>query len=285
MNNDGHNSAHKQQAGKNAQPANTPACAPARFQRAIAEVAALHIPETEAEARFAELKAQLPSRSARRMSRLGLMLSHLIGQIGIDEDTVVIYASMFGEGRTLEGYLDSFPQPSPLGFQSSIHPSGVEQALIFRQQPIREFFPLIASSNLPFALFRTLELCSMANRVLLLGGEEAANWLPDHGLAADTNFAFALLLEAQRTQEQATPPLGSLRACNAPTDSAPPAASETAISGNPAAAAIPPTPNKLSPAPRNGKDLFDLCRALKERLPIAFADSDQGCWLIDWADQ
>lgn len=277
----------------------------------------MHIPEADAEERFGQLKSALPSRTARRMSRLGLMLSHLIEEIGVDAETLVLYASAFGEGRTLETYLSSFPQASPLGFQSSIHPGGVEQALIFRQQPVREFFPITASESLPLALFRTLEQCPHAKRVLLLGGEEHASWLTQKALAAGDNFAFALLLEpladdtdaqdastaqrchpsetigdhADHTTAQAAadascavthpkPVLGLLR-----TDA-------TEAGSGPALPALRPVGQPATDAAgadtqgaqqiQQGETLADLCAAIETRHPIRFAHPDEGSWLLDW---
>lgn len=248
------------------------AAEPTRTRWGITAAATLHIPEAEAAERFAQLKTGLPPRAARRMSRLGLMLSHLIDQTGIDEETVVLYASVFAEGRTLETYLESFPQPSPLGFQSSIHPGGIQQALILRQQPVREFIPITASESMPLALFRTLEQCSAATRVLLLGGEEHATWLRKQQLAADANFAFALLLEAAGDAQ----PLGWLSKVETDTGAlrpaphtAPPTSSTTAA------------PTADFPAGK-AQSLLELCLAVEARTQIHFAHPDEGHWAIHW---
>lgn len=240
---------------------------------AITAACTVRIPEADAEARFNELKTQLPSRVARRMSRLGLMLSHLIGQSSICEDTVVIYASAFGEVRMLESYLASFPHASPLGFQSSIHPAGVEQALIFRQQPVREFFPVTASENLPLALLRTAAQCHAATRILLLGGEECGTWLRNHGLATSENFAFALLLEAQ----QHPAPLGWLRSGDGQPASATPAQNNGHSDDR-----APSAPGDACDAASFSQTLLGLTTAIEARRGIDFAHPDQGHWSILW---
>lgn len=240
----------------------------------ILRAACVRIDEERALERFSELKGSLPSRVARRMSRLGLMLTHLLEQTGIAEDTAVIYASTFGEGRTLETYLDSFPEASPLGFQSSIHPSGVEQGLIYRQQAVREFFPMAGGKNLPLCQLLQLRLCSAhGGKVLLLGGEEAGIWLKDFGLAADSNFAFALLVEpALRGSASAGSVAGHIELLQAPL----PAAGSDGTQGGSASAQQPAGEADESPG------LDALTAAIDERRDLHLYHPQWGSWLISW---
>ena len=107
-------------------------------------------------------------------------------------EDALVYASGYAESCALEGFLDSFPTPSPTLFQTSIHPSGVQQLLIGRQRSVREFLPLSGGPLLGFHALRTAFL-SRSARVLLCGGEERGTWLLEHGLASDRTFAFAAL--------------------------------------------------------------------------------------------
>jgi hypothetical protein len=105
-----------------------------------------------------------------------------------------VYASGFAETRALESYLDSFPGASPTLFQTSIHPSAVQQALICQQHAVGEFFPLTGRAHLVAHAFEAALLCT-APRVLLCGGEERGTWLLEQHAASARTFAFALSLE------------------------------------------------------------------------------------------
>ena len=141
------------------------------------------------------LKDRFPRGSTRRMTQLGLLIGTALDELSPQFDDTVVYASAYGESRALEGYLESFPSVSPTLFQTSIHPSAVQQALINRQLPIAEFFPLTGRAHLVAHAFQTA-LLSAASRVLLCGGEERGTWLLDHGVASDRGFAFALALKS-----------------------------------------------------------------------------------------
>lgn len=139
------------------------------------------------------LKGRFSPGAVRRMTQLGLLVGALVGGFEpVDGDTVV-YASEFGESRALEAYLESFPAPSPTLFQTSIHPSAVQQVLIARQQPLREFLPM-AGGPLLVGHALLAALLSPAGRVILCGGEERGTWLREAGAASGRTFAFALLL-------------------------------------------------------------------------------------------
>src|SRR5262249_53151752 len=99
----------------------------------------------------------------------------------------------FAETRALEEFLTSFPNPSPLLFQTSIHPSGVQQVLIGRQQPVGRVWPLAGRARLVEQALMTA-LLEPAARVALVGGEERGSWLLEQGRASARAFAFACVL-------------------------------------------------------------------------------------------
>lgn len=136
-----------------------------------------------------------PPNAARRMTRLGLMLGAALKEFPIDPADAVVYASTYGETIATERYLDSFPGASPLLFQTSIHPSAIEQVLINRACPVRELTPLAGETDLAAQAALTA-LLTPGPRVLLTGGEEIGTWLKDLGAASGVAFAFALELSA-----------------------------------------------------------------------------------------
>jgi hypothetical protein len=142
------------------------------------------------------LKDVFPKLSSRRMTQLGLVLGRTLLPLAPAENDTVIYASEYAETRALEGYLDSFPSASPTLFQTSIHPSAVQQALIGRQQPVREFFPVTGHDHLVVRALQTA-LLAQTTRVLFCGGEERGTWLLERGTASDRTFAFTLALTRQ----------------------------------------------------------------------------------------
>lgn len=148
-----------------------------------------------------ELKAGFPGRSARRMTRLGMQVSHVLRELGIDEACSLVYATSYSETCTIEKFLDSFPYPSPQAFQTSIHPGGVEQFLIQNKQAVTEFFPLAGKENLLFRALDTARLCA-GETILLCGGEERGTWLSVSGVSSETNYAWAL--ETQKKPSDAT---------------------------------------------------------------------------------
>jgi hypothetical protein len=139
------------------------------------------------------LKDRFPRGATRRMTQLGLLVGAAIEDLGPRADDALVYASAYAETRALEGYLDSFPAASPTLFQTSIHPSAVQQALIARQHPVGEFFPLTGRGCLVAHALQTA-LLSPASRVLFCGGEERGTWMLAQKAASDRTFAFALSL-------------------------------------------------------------------------------------------
>lgn len=142
------------------------------------------------------LKDRFPKGATRRMTQLGLMIGAALEDLGPGPDDAIVYASSYAETRALEGYLESFPSASPTLFQTSIHPSAVQQAMITRQLPVGEFFPLTGRDHLVGHAVLTA-LLSPKTRVILCGGEERGTWLLEQRVASDRTFAFALALTAE----------------------------------------------------------------------------------------
>jgi hypothetical protein len=139
------------------------------------------------------LKARFAPGAARRMTLPGMLVGHLLQELAPTTDDTVIYSSVYGESAALESYLASFPTPSPTLFQTSIHPSGLQQGLIGRQQPVRELFPMTGGADLPVQA-ALAAMVSPAPRVLWCGGDERATWMSEQGVASARTFAFALAL-------------------------------------------------------------------------------------------
>lgn len=152
------------------------------------------------------LRACFPAGASRRMTQLGMLVGSVLGPLNPSQEDTLIYASAFGESRSLEAYLDSFPTASPTLFQTSIHPSGAQQVLIGRQLSVRRFFPLSGRHQL---VAQALVCASVAGegRVLFCGGEERGSWLRECGVASDSSFAFATEL----TQARGGATLGRVR--------------------------------------------------------------------------
>ena len=148
------------------------------------------------------LKGRFPAGATRRMTTLGMIAGAALAELGPREDDAVVYASGYAESCALEGFLDSFPTPSPTLFQTSIHPSAVQQVMIGRQGPVREFLPHSGGRLIAFQALRAA-LLSPAPRVILCGGEERGTWLLEHGLASDRTFGFAASLSRERAADGA----------------------------------------------------------------------------------
>lgn len=127
------------------------------------------------------------------MTLLGMMLGSVLRDMQPGAGDTVVYSSLYGETNALEAYLATFPSPSPTLFQTSIHPSGVQQSLISRRLPVREFFPMSGSGAI-VAQSCAAALVSKSARSIWCGGDERATWMTDRGVASDRTFAFALCL-------------------------------------------------------------------------------------------
>ena len=145
--------------------------------------------------RIRELARNFSPNAARRMTHLGLLLGETLREFSIEPGDAVIYATTFGETVATGRYLESFPSASPLFFQTSIHPSAIEQVLINRGCPVRELTPLAGQPDLSAQAALTA-LLTPGERVLLTGGEEVGTWLRQLDAASNVGFAFALELGA-----------------------------------------------------------------------------------------
>jgi hypothetical protein len=201
--------------------------------------------ETPAEART-RLGAKFPRTALRRMTHLGLLTGAALDGLPLTAEDAIVYATTFAETRALEDYLTSFPAASPLLFQTSIHPSAVQQVLIGRQQPIRRFWPMTGRRRLTESALQAA-LMETAPRVVLAGGEERGTWLLEQSMASATSFAFALLLTAES------------------------AGARGRVRFQPIAGAAE------TPAPT----LEEFTLALAERKPLAWAGAG-GAWTIAW---
>ena len=148
------------------------------------------------------LKDHFPRGATRRMTQLGMLLGSTLRDFEPCPNDTIVFASAYAESRALESFLDSFPTASPTGFQTSIHPSAVQQTLIGRQQPIGDFIPLTGNRHLVGQALKAA-LVQLAPRVIVCGGEERGTWLLDNGVASDRSFAFALTLTTDPAGGQA----------------------------------------------------------------------------------
>ena len=148
--------------------------------------------ETLAEARSL-LPADFPRRSARRMTHLGTLMARVLADSRPEPGSTLIYGTTYGETRSLEDFVDSFPTPSPLLFQGSIHPSGIQQVFVHRKIPIGGFLPITGSDHLVASVLESALLAADAG-VTVCGGEEGGTWLLECGKASPIAFAWAFSL-------------------------------------------------------------------------------------------
>lgn len=153
--------------------------------------------ETAAEARV-RLAEKFPRGAVRRMTHLGLLLGSALEGIAVRPEDAIVYATTFAETRALEDFLTSFPAASPLLFQTSIHPGGLQQVLIGRQQSVARVWPLAGRARLVEHALQTA-LLESAGRVIVTGGEERGTWMLEHAMAAPRPLAFALELRREAT--------------------------------------------------------------------------------------
>src|SRR5262249_2692787 len=131
--------------------------------------------ETAAGARD-RLRDKFPRTALRRMTHLGMLVGSTLEGAALSADGALVYATTFAEPRALEGFVASFPEASPMLFQTSIHPGGVQQVLIGRQQPIARLWPLAGRARLVEQALMTALLEPAAN-IVVAGGEERGTWL------------------------------------------------------------------------------------------------------------
>jgi hypothetical protein len=150
--------------------------------------------ETESATEARErLREKFPRNALRRMTHLGMLIGSTLDGLPLLPEDALVYATSYAETRALEEFLTSFPNPSPLLFQTSIHPGGVQQVLISRQQPIARLWPLAGRARLVEQALMTA-LLEPAARVVLVGGEERGTWLLEQRQASARSFAFGALL-------------------------------------------------------------------------------------------
>ena len=200
--------------------------------------------ETAAGAR-ARLADKFPRAALRRMTHLGLLVGSALDGAPLGPDDALVYATTFAETRALEDFLTSFPAASPLLFQTSLHPSGVQQVLIGRQQPIGRLWPLAGRTRLVEQALLTA-LLEPAPRVTLVGGEERGSWMLAHGMASARSFAFAAVLTRNATD---------------------------------AIARVTRVPSSVSDEPCPDLETFAL--ALSSRRPLGWAGAG-GAWALEW---
>jgi hypothetical protein len=172
------------------------------LERTIQLIATDDAGEEDPSATRDRLKGGFPPGATRRMTTLGMLVGSVLARVDPGPDDALVYATGYAESRALEDFLDSFPTPSPTLFQTSIHPSAVQQVMIARQTPLREFLPLSGGRLLAFHALRAI-LLSPSGRAILCGGEERGTWLREHGLASNRTFAFAAALGRERAQADA----------------------------------------------------------------------------------
>jgi hypothetical protein len=141
------------------------------------------------------LRPLFPPGATRRMTQLGLLMGSVLDAVRPGGEDGLVYASSYGESRALHEYLASFPTASPTLFQTSIHPSAIQQVLVARQQPVREFFPFGGRGQMVAHAARAA-LGSPAPRSIFCGGEERSVQPGSSGTSSSVGFAFALALGA-----------------------------------------------------------------------------------------
>ena len=140
----------------------------------------------------------IPKRAARRMSTLGKQMHHVLSRVQLDLDTSLVYGTTYTEAIALETYLNSIPFASPTAFQTSIHPGGIEQALIMNKQEVGALFPVAGDQRLFLQMLQVGFSC-VSPRVVLAGGEEKGSWLTGFDLAYSRSFAFSLCISTDPT--------------------------------------------------------------------------------------
>jgi hypothetical protein len=201
--------------------------------------------ETAAEARE-RLREKFPRTALRRMTHLGLLVGSALEGTALGPGDALVYATTFAETRSLEDFLLSFPAASPLLFQTSIHPGGVQQVLVGRQQAIARLWPLAGRLRLVEQALMTA-LLEPASRVVLAGGEERGTWMLAQGMAAERAFGFAAVLTREAAGAAGRI---ALTPCAGPDEASPP--------------------------------LETFAAALAERRPLRWSGAGGG-WSIEWS--
>ena len=139
------------------------------------------------------LSAGIAKPMLKRMSDSDLLMSALLKTMQPEAGDAVVTVSTYAQSRMLEEYIDSFPTPSPLRFQKSVHPSSVQQHCVALQKPLCTYIPLAGLQNSPIIALRTA-LCRSESTVILAIVEETGTWTCNFGAASKSGYAFALKL-------------------------------------------------------------------------------------------
>ncbi len=134
--------------------------------------------------------------ASRRMSDLSLLIGEVTAGAEPGHRDEWIYASRFGGTQSLERYLSSFPTPSPLYFQNSIHPGAFDLVSVARRERSGMLTPLCALDTLVADALLAALLVPTDTVAHLVGGDEYEPWSSGHGWGAIETFAFYLRLEA-----------------------------------------------------------------------------------------
>ncbi len=154
--------------------------------------------ETPAETRD-RLRDHFARGATRRMTQLGMLIGAQVKAVEPQPHEALVYLSAYAETRALEGYLESFPTASPTLFQTSIHPSAIQQVMIGQHQPLRHFFPMAGSRHGIAQALTVALLGDPAAPTLVCGGEERGTWLLEQNAASDRTFGFVFRLSANAT--------------------------------------------------------------------------------------
>ncbi|WP_438479907.1 hypothetical protein [Oleiharenicola lentus] len=150
--------------------------------------------EGAAEAR-GRLADKFPRAALRRMTHLGMLVGATLDGVVLSPEAAVVYATTYAETRALEDFLTSFPTASPLLFQTSIHPGGIQQVLVGRQQSIARLWPIASNRNLLRQALTTAWL-ETAPQIVIVGGEERGTWMLEGAMAAAHSFAFSVVMKS-----------------------------------------------------------------------------------------
>ncbi|MBC2594378.1 hypothetical protein H5P28_08925 [Ruficoccus amylovorans] len=189
--------------------------------------------------------------AARRMSDLSLLIGEVTDGLEAGADDEWIYASRFGGTQSLERYLASFPAPSPLHFQNSIHPGALDLVSVARRQSSALFSPLCGLETLVADALLAALIAPPETPVHLVGGDEYEHWCTAHSWGGEETFAFYLRLDSA-AQEQV---LGEV---------------------------IFTPGEELANAP-TAPTLPEFHAALAERRPLAFFTPERGTFRLSWA--
>ncbi|MGE9293006.1 MAG: hypothetical protein ACQKBW_05285 [Puniceicoccales bacterium] len=134
--------------------------------------------------------------AVRRMSDLSLMIGEVTNGVEGGKHDEWVYASRFGGTQSLERYLGSFPTPSPLHFQNSIHPGAFDLVSVARRRRSGMLTPLCGLDSLVADALQAALLVPADTVVHVVGGDEFEPWSSGQGWGGEMTFAFYLRLEA-----------------------------------------------------------------------------------------